>query len=123
MRRASTCLAVLGLGAAGPAGRRLGGCRPSSSKLKPCRFPGFPGTGNILGAGAALKAEYEIAGTEYGGFPPPVIGVNFYLPQRHRSCTRRASRPAPKATLEQFGPIKCPKGSRGRSDRARCSAS
>ena len=43
-------------------------------------IPGFPHTGNILGAGAALKAEYTISGTEYGGFPPPLIGVKFYGP-------------------------------------------
>ena len=41
---------------------------------------GYPHTGNILGAGAALHAEYEISGTEYGGFPPPLIGINVYLP-------------------------------------------
>ena len=41
---------------------------------------GFPHTGNIFGAGAAVQAEYKITGTEYGGFPPPLIGVNFYLP-------------------------------------------
>ena len=43
-------------------------------------IPGFPGTGNILGAGAASEAEYTISGTEYGGFPPPLIGVKFYGP-------------------------------------------
>ena len=49
-------------------------------------IPGFKGTGNILGAGAAVHAEYKIEGTEYGGFPPPLIGVNFYLPQRHQAA-------------------------------------
>ncbi len=41
---------------------------------------GYPRTGNILGAGAALHAEYEISGTEYSGFPPPLIGIDVYLP-------------------------------------------
>ena len=79
-------------------------------KAEAVPIPGFPHTGNILGAGAALKAEYEISGTEYHGSPPPIIGVNFYLPtgtKLHPSgfptCTN--------ATLEQFGPVKCPKGS------------
>ncbi|HTA13014.1 MAG TPA: hypothetical protein VK765_06290, partial [Solirubrobacteraceae bacterium] len=43
-------------------------------------IPGFPGTGDHLGAGTALKTEYEIGGTEYFGSPPPIIGINFYLP-------------------------------------------
>jgi hypothetical protein len=41
---------------------------------------GFPGTGNLAGAGEALEIEYAIAGTEYGGFPPPTTGFNLYLP-------------------------------------------
>ena len=73
-------------------------------------IPGFPHTGNILGAGTDVETEYQITGTEYQGSPPPIIGVNVYLPKGsilHPSgfptCTT--------ATLEQFGPIKCPKGS------------
>jgi hypothetical protein len=79
-------------------------------KAKAVPIPGFPHTGNILGAGTAIQAEYKISGTEYGGFPPPLIGVNFQLPKGAKlhpagfpTCT--------KATLEQFGPSKCPKGS------------
>ena len=79
MRRASTCLAVLGLAVL---------ALPSvASALPTVKFkavavpiPGFPGTGNILGAGAAVQAEYVIEGTEYQGSPPPIIGVNFFLP-------------------------------------------
>jgi hypothetical protein len=40
----------------------------------------YPGTGNILGAGTAVEAEYRITGTEYGGFPPPLTGVTFLAP-------------------------------------------
>jgi hypothetical protein len=43
-------------------------------------IPGFPGTGNVLGGGAAIATEYTIAGTEYGGFPPPLEGIALYLP-------------------------------------------
>ena len=28
-----------------------------------------------------MKAEYTISGEEYGGFPPPLIGVTFFLPR------------------------------------------
>ena len=62
MRRASTCLAVLG-------SRRRLACRPSrrrrptvTFKAKAVPIPGFPHTGNILGAGAAVQAESTIKG-------------------------------------------------------------
>ena len=46
-------------------------------KARAVPIPNFRHTGNILGAGAAVQAELTISGTEYGGFPPPLIGVNF----------------------------------------------
>ena len=65
----------------GSAGLRLSHAgRHLQSKGRP--IPGFPGTGNIKGAGAAVQAEYTISGTEYGGYPPPVEGINFYLPRQ-----------------------------------------
>jgi len=73
-------------------------------------IPGFPHTGNILGAGAAVHAEYKIEGTEYGGFPPPIIGVNFYLPTGtvlHTTGFPTCS----KSVLEQVGPSGCKKSS------------
>jgi len=109
MRRASTCLAVLGLALLALPG--AASAAPTVTlKAEAVPIPGFPGTGNILGAGAAVQAEFTISGTEYQGSPPPIIGVNFYLPTGTKlhptgfpSCS--------KATLEQFGPVKCPKGS------------
>lgn len=50
-------------------------------KAKIVPIKGFPGTGNKLGAGAAVASEFTISGTEYGGFPPPLIGVNVFLPK------------------------------------------
>jgi hypothetical protein len=76
-------------------------------------IPGFPHTGNIYGAGAAVKSEVTISGTEYGGFPPPLIGVNVYLPKFTKLHT--AGFPTcPVATLEPSGPgpAHCPKGSK-----------
>ncbi len=53
--------------------------------------------------GTALQAEYQISGTEYFGSPPPIIGVNFYLPKGSvlhpngfptcSQATRRTARP------------------------------
>jgi hypothetical protein len=72
--------------------------------------PTYPGTGNILGAGAALEATLTIAGAEYGGFPSPVTKVVAELPagvklhpQGFPTC--------PAATLESHEVQKCPKGS------------
>ncbi|HEY4810088.1 MAG TPA: hypothetical protein VIH71_03425 [Solirubrobacteraceae bacterium] len=114
MRRASTCLAVLGLALLALPG--VASAAPTvtfKAKAVPIPKPGggnYPNTGDILGAGAAVEAEYGITGTEYDGSPPPLIGVNFYLPsgsKLHTSGFPTCSKP----TLEQFGPVKCSKGS------------
>jgi hypothetical protein len=75
------------------------------------QIPGFRGTGNIYGAGAAVQAEYSIVGSEYFGSPPPVIGVNFYLPKGtvlHPSGFPTCN----EQVLRQTGPIGCPKASK-----------
>jgi len=102
MRRVSIVLAgiiLAGLAVAGSAA-----ALPTVKfKAKAVPIKGFPHTGNILGAGAAIQAEYTIIGTEYGGFPPPLIGVNFYLPKGtvlHRSGFPTCSI----GTLERIGP-------------------
>jgi hypothetical protein len=72
--------------------------------------PTYPGTGNILGAGAALEATLNISGTEYGGYPSPVTnivaefpaGVKLH-PQGFATC--------PTAILESHEVQKCPKDS------------
>jgi hypothetical protein len=108
MRRASTCLAVLGLALlALPAAASA--VPTVTFKAEAVPIPGFPGT-SILGAGAAVQAEYKITGTEYEGAPPPIIHVNFYLPsgaKLHTSGFPTCS----KTVLEEKGPIGCSKGS------------
>ena len=59
MRRASTCLAVLGLAVLGAAGRGSRRRPTVTFKAKAVPIPGFPHTGNILGAGAAVQAECD----------------------------------------------------------------
>jgi hypothetical protein len=74
------CLAVLGLAAFSLPG--LAAAVPTVAvKAKIVPIKGFPGTGNKLGAGAAVESQVTISGTEYGGFPPPLIGVNVFLPK------------------------------------------
>ncbi len=78
---------------------------PASAKSK-----NYPKTGNILGAGAAVETKITISGTEYGGFPSPLTGVNVYLPagtklhpQGFATCSQ--------AILESHEIQKCPKKS------------
>jgi hypothetical protein len=109
MRRAITLaataiLAVVALPAAASATPTV------KFKAEAVPIPGFKGTGNILGAGAAVQAEYSISGTEYAGGPPPLIGVNFYLPKGtvlHTSGFPTCSQEA----LEKTGPSACKKAS------------
>ncbi len=113
MRRASSCLAVLGLAVLALALPGAASATPTVKfKAKAVPIAGFPHTGNIFGAGAAVEAEYTIEGTEYGGFPPPLTHVNFYLPagtKLHPSgfptCAPSVLEPSGK------GPKSCPKGS------------
>jgi hypothetical protein len=113
MRRASTCLAVLGLMAVVLALPGVSAAAPTVTfKAKPVPIPGFPHTGNILGAGTALQAEYTISSTEYGGFPPPLIGVEFYFPKGtvlHPSGFPTCADSVLEPTGQ--GPKACPKGS------------
>ncbi|HEY4915529.1 MAG TPA: hypothetical protein VIH92_01350 [Solirubrobacteraceae bacterium] len=74
-------------------------------------IPGFPHTGNILGAGAAVEAEVKISGTEYGGFPPPLIGITVYLPRGVKIDTRDFPTCPTRVIAEEREPRKCPKGS------------
>jgi hypothetical protein len=109
MRRDLTCALMLTLAAAiAPA---VAAADPSVKvKAEAVPIPGFPHTGDLLGAGAAAHGEITIEGDEYFGSPPPVIGVNVYLPlgvQLHPGGfpTCNAS------TLENLGPQACPRGS------------
>ena len=111
MRAAATCLSALAAAVLAVAGTAAA-APEVRLRVEPVPIAGYPNTGYILGHGAALQAEYTIAGTEYGGFPPPLIGVTFYLPEGTK--LHPAGFPTcPKATLEPAGPgpAGCPKGS------------
>jgi hypothetical protein len=105
------CLAVLGLVALSlPAGAAAVPTVTVKAKIVPIK--GFPHTGNKLGAGAAVESKLTISGEEYGGFPPPLIGVNVFLPKG--TVLHPTGFPVcPPATLEPagLGPKFCPKGS------------
>jgi hypothetical protein len=119
MRRASTCLAVLGLLALGLPAVSSAEITAKIAKFtaKAVPIPGFPHTGNILGAGADVEAEYLIEGSGYGGTAqkpeggiPPISEVDFYLPAGtvlHPSGFGSCS----EATLKNTGPKGCSKSS------------
>src|SRR5215469_6679763 len=112
MRRAFVgCIAVLGLAVlALPAAASAVPTVTVKAQIVPIK--GFPGTGNKLGAGAAVASQATISGTEYGGFPPPLIGVNVYLPKG--TVLHPSGFPVcPPSILEPSGPGPkgCPKGS------------
>jgi hypothetical protein len=103
MRRAIISLAALGLGTLALALPGAASAAPTVQfKAKAVPIAGFPGTGNIAGKGAAFESEFKISGTEYGGFPPPLIHVNVYLPAGVKLHT--AGFPTcPPSTLEPSG--------------------
>ena len=110
MRRASTCLALLGLAVLGlPVAASAAPTVTLTTKAVP--IPGFPGTGNKLGAGAALEVKYTIHGTEYGGFPAPLIGVKVKLPAGTKIHSQGFKTCPTKAIVEEKDVSKCPKGS------------
>lgn len=73
-------------------------------------IPGFPGTGDHLGAGFEAELEVTIAGTEYAGSPSPLTGIDVYAPAGVKIDPAGFAPCAP-AALEAIGPSACPKGS------------
>ncbi len=110
MRRASIFLALLGLAVLGlPVAASA--APKVTLKAKAVPIKGFPGTGNIYGAGAAVEAHIRISGTEgIGGVPSPLTHINFYLPYGSK-INSKGFVTCPPATLENVGPKGCPKKS------------
>ncbi len=129
MRRASTCLAllgsiaVLGLPAAAAAAPTV------TFKAKAVPIPknpsggggNWPHTGLISpkkgGLGAAVETNYVISGSGYGasaakpeGGIPPLAGVNFYLPTGAKVNSAPFSK-CSESTLKNSGPSGCSKSS------------
>jgi hypothetical protein len=115
MRRASTCLAVLALAAVAlPSFASAAPKVTVKAVAVPIPKPGggtYPNTGNIYGAGAAVEVEFNISGSEYGGFPPPLIGINAYLPTGSKLHPSGFKTCPTKVIAEEKEPEKCPKGS------------
>jgi hypothetical protein len=102
--QALIALATLSLAAAASA------APASTFKIAPVPIPGFPHTGDILGAGADVEAHVTISGTEYGGFPSPLTGATFYGPPGFR-LDPSGFADCPTSVLQARGAIGCPRGS------------
>ncbi len=118
MRRASTCLALLGsLAVLGlPVAAKAAPTVTFKAKAVPIPKPGggtYPGTGNILGAGAALEANFVLTGSGYGATPqnpaggiPPLAAVNFFLPAGAKINSSPFGK-CSEAVLKNTGPTGC----------------
>jgi hypothetical protein len=107
--------ALLGLAAAG-ALAGLSAATASAAptvtlKAVPIPLRGIPGSGDILGAPAAVEFEFTIKGTEStGGVPSQLRGVNVWAPKGVKLTTAGFATCTLK-TLELKGPEACPKKS------------
>jgi hypothetical protein len=122
MRRASTRRALLGLGVVGLlAGLPASAAAKPEVTLKAAAVPipinlsnphsaTYPGTGDILGAGAALEVEFKITGTEYGGSPAPITQIKTYAPAGTKLTTKGFAT-CSEAVIKEKGPEGCPKKS------------
>lgn len=111
MRRVSICIVALSATMLALCGTALA-VPTVTFKAKPVPIPGFPHTGNILGAGAALESEFTITGSEYGGYSPPLIGVNVFLPSGAKLHPAGFPTCPAQVIVVEKEPTKCPKGSR-----------
>jgi hypothetical protein len=107
-----TCVALLGLASVALASFApvAAGAPAVTFKASSIPIPGFPGTGNILGAPTAVEVQVTISGTEYGGFPSPLTGLNLYSPAGFGVSSAGFPTCAP-SVLQASGPRACPKKS------------
>jgi hypothetical protein len=111
-------MAVLGLGAlslggltaaasATPTVTARAAIVPIPKNPRNANGPTWPGTGDILGAGAALEIESKIVGTEYFGAPSPVKQIKIVLPKGTKVSEKGFAR-CSETILHAKGPAGCP---------------
>jgi hypothetical protein len=123
MRTLLVPLAVLGLAAVAPAPTDAAlTARIATFKARAVPIPRSGGgsyahTGNCLGCGAAVEAEYVLEGSGYGatrqnpnGGIPPISQVNFYLPAGARLHPQGFGT-CSDAVLKNMGPVGCKRNS------------
>jgi len=122
MRRASTCLALLGLAAIGALGvpaissaapcSGAGPCPTVTLFAKAIPVPKVKGSGNCYGCAAAIEVKYTINGTEGpGGVPSPLTKVTFFLPKGSIIHPAGFVTCKPEVLEGPIGPTACPNNS------------
>lgn len=110
MRRAPTQLAVF-IATIALAGLAFAGQAPATPTVRlkalPVPIPGFPHTGDILGAGTAARAEYTIEGNEYS------------VRHHHSSASTSTCRSVRRCTHRAFPPVLCPRSNNSARSAAR----
>jgi hypothetical protein len=110
IRRALLAALVLAVACLGPVA--IASAAPKVTlQVAPVPIPGFPGTGDILGAGAAVEVRVTISGTEYGGFPSPLTQIALYAPAGFKVASSGFNACAP-AVLKAQGASGCSPRSR-----------
>jgi hypothetical protein len=110
LRRTPAWLAALGFSLLGSSAIASATPTITSFKIAAIPIPGFPGTGNIRGAGAVIQGHTAISGTEYGGSPPPLTEIKFYAPLGTKLHPQGFATCAP-SVIENSGPASCPRKS------------
>ncbi len=83
---------------------------PIPVELRAQHGAAYPGTGDVLGEGFALEADVQVAGDEYGGFPPPLTSVSAFAPAGVTLSTHGFPT-CPQAILDSHEVGRCPRGS------------
>jgi hypothetical protein len=104
-------VSLLACGVAGLGSVSAWAAPKATLELKAIPIPGYPGTGDIAGAGAEVESRVTISGNEYDGSPSPLTAINIFAPAGVK--VNSAGFPTcPPATLETDGPVGCPGSSR-----------
>jgi hypothetical protein len=109
-RRRALAISVVLAGAVAAGAATAWSAPALTFKLRAVSVPGYPETGNHLGAGAMIQGEAKLTGTEYDGFPAPLTNVQFQMPAGTRLHPQGFATCAP-SVIEQSGPQLCPKAS------------
>lgn len=117
LKRMLTAIALCGLAACAPVAA-AGAAPQVTVKAKIVPIPvnpnspkkTYPGTGNILGAPAALETQMTIKGSEYFGGPSPITSVVAYLPNGTK-LNPKAFSICSNGILQSHEVQKCPKKS------------
>lgn len=107
---ALVCVSLPATATAAPSVKMKARIVPIQRNLRSRHGRTWKGTGDILGAPAAVEARMQIKGSEYDGFPAPLRAVDVYLPKGTKINAKRF-KTCPSTRLMLKEPERCPRGS------------